>query len=148
HASYCNRAPLATFGMDQIAAILAFYLMIGPSGAMYSLDSLLRRRRSVRREVVPSPPLRGRGTGERGRALPDTFESSETRSSEEASPSTVPPLSLALSPAAGARGPENQYLSAGLALRLIQVHYCIIYFFAGVSKLQGRTWWTGEALWR
>lgn len=93
HASYCNRAPLATFGMDQIAAILAFYLMIGPSGTMYSLDRLLRRR-------------------------------------------------------SGLEETQIKYLSAGLALRLIQVHYCIIYFFAGVSKLQGRTWWTGEALWR
>ena len=25
---------------------------------------------------------------------------------------------------------------------------CVIYFFAGVSKLQGPAWWTGEAMWR
>lgn len=37
---------------------------------------------------------------------------------------------------------------ANLALRLINVHMCVIYFFAGVSKLQGESWWTGEALWR
>src|SRR5690606_38481570 len=36
---------------------------------------------------------------------------------------------------------------ARLATRLIQVHYCIIYYFAGLSKLQGDAWWTGEAVW-
>jgi hypothetical protein len=36
---------------------------------------------------------------------------------------------------------------ANLALRLINVHMCIVYFFAGVSKLQGESWWTGEAIW-
>jgi Vitamin K-dependent gamma-carboxylase len=37
---------------------------------------------------------------------------------------------------------------ANLAQRLIQVHMCVIYFFAGVSKLQGPSWWNGEAMWR
>src|SRR5262249_10078030 len=37
---------------------------------------------------------------------------------------------------------------ANLALRLINVHMCVIYFFAGISKLQGESWWTGEAIWR
>jgi len=30
---------------------------------------------------------------------------------------------------------------AGLAIRLIQVHFCIIYLWAGLSKLQGVSWW-------
>jgi hypothetical protein len=34
-----------------------------------------------------------------------------------------------------------------LAIRLIQVHMCVIYFFAGIAKLQGETWWMGDALW-
>lgn len=38
-------------------------------------------------------------------------------------------------------------VSTGLATRLIQVHMCLIYFFAGLSKLQGVTWWQGTALW-
>ena len=25
---------------------------------------------------------------------------------------------------------------------------CVIYFFAGISKLQGEAWWNGEAMWR
>jgi hypothetical protein len=31
--------------------------------------------------------------------------------------------------------------------RIAQIHVCIIYFFAGTQKLQGKTWWNGEALW-
>jgi Vitamin K-dependent gamma-carboxylase len=37
---------------------------------------------------------------------------------------------------------------ANLALRLINVHMCVIYFFAAISKLQGEAWWNGEAMWR
>jgi Vitamin K-dependent gamma-carboxylase len=37
--------------------------------------------------------------------------------------------------------------AANLAIRLIQVHMCVIYFFAGISKLQGPAWWSGEAMW-
>ena len=38
-------------------------------------------------------------------------------------------------------------VSANLAIRLMQVHMCVIYFFAGVAKQQGETWWVGDALW-
>jgi hypothetical protein len=44
--------------------------------------------------------------------------------------------------------PAVPSLGANLALRLINVHMCIIYLFAGISKLQGESWWTGEAMWR
>ena len=44
--------------------------------------------------------------------------------------------------------PSAPSAQANLALRLIQVHMCVIYFFAGVSKLQGPSWWSGEAMWR
>jgi hypothetical protein len=36
---------------------------------------------------------------------------------------------------------------SNIALRLIQIHMCIIYFFAGTSKLMGEAWWNGEAMW-
>jgi hypothetical protein len=36
---------------------------------------------------------------------------------------------------------------ANVAYRLIQIHLCLIYAFAGTSKLQGSTWWTGTAVW-
>jgi hypothetical protein len=38
-------------------------------------------------------------------------------------------------------------VGANFALRLIQVHMCIIYSFAGLSKLQGAAWWNGTAMW-
>lgn len=38
--------------------------------------------------------------------------------------------------------------SARVALRLIQLHLCVIYFWAGFSKLKGDSWWTGEAFWQ
>jgi hypothetical protein len=38
-------------------------------------------------------------------------------------------------------------MSAGLALRLIQVHFCFIYVAAGLSKLKGAMWWNGQAFW-
>jgi hypothetical protein len=43
--------------------------------------------------------------------------------------------------------PVRPLVSANLAIRLFQIHVCIIYFAAGISKLQGRRWWTGEAIW-
>jgi hypothetical protein len=36
---------------------------------------------------------------------------------------------------------------AGFGLRLIQVHFCIIYVAAGLSKLKGGAWWNGQATW-
>jgi hypothetical protein len=92
--SYAYRVPAATFGLDQINALLALYLAIGPSGQALSVDRWLAVRR--------------------GRAPADG------------------PL-----PSAG----------ANLALRLINVHMCVIYFFAGISKLQGEAWWNGVAMW-
>ncbi|NIP85321.1 MAG: HTTM domain-containing protein, partial [Planctomycetales bacterium] len=92
--SYVHRAPSALFGLDQINVMLALYLMIGPSGARYSLDALIRRWRR-------GPPQGG-----------------------------VPAST-----------------SANLAVRLIQVHMCVIYFFAGARKLTGATWWDGSAMW-
>ncbi|MCP4787623.1 MAG: HTTM domain-containing protein [Fuerstiella sp.] len=42
----------------------------------------------------------------------------------------------------------RKFASARTALRLIQIHLCVIYFWAGFSKLKGDTWWTGEAMWQ
>jgi hypothetical protein len=43
--------------------------------------------------------------------------------------------------------PPRGSIGANFALRLIQVHMCIVYLFAGLSKLQGPAWWTGQAMW-
>lgn len=42
--SYAHRAPMATFGLDQINILLCLYLCLAPCGAYYSVDSLLRKR--------------------------------------------------------------------------------------------------------
>lgn len=38
-------------------------------------------------------------------------------------------------------------IAANLAIRLIQLHMCIIYFFAAMGKLRGDSWWAGDAMW-
>ena len=38
-------------------------------------------------------------------------------------------------------------ISANIAIRLIQIHMCVIYFFAGARKLLGASWWDGSAMW-
>ncbi|MDE2508598.1 MAG: DUF393 domain-containing protein [Planctomycetota bacterium] len=37
--------------------------------------------------------------------------------------------------------------AANIGLRLIQLHLCLIYAAAGLSKLQGGAWWNGTAIW-
>lgn len=44
------------------------------------------------------------------------------------------------------RGAENSTL-ANISLRLMQLHLCLVYLFAGTAKLMGDTWWNGEAIW-
>jgi hypothetical protein len=41
--------------------------------------------------------------------------------------------------------PPEPTVSANLATRLIQVHFCIIYLASGLSKLLGSAWWSGTA---
>ena len=47
----------------------------------------------------------------------------------------------------GTRLGKSSYVTANLAIRLMQCHLCVIYLFAGLSKLQGLSWWTGFAFW-
>ncbi len=92
--SYCHRLEGALFGLDQVNAMLAMYLMIGPCGAVYSVDRWLAKRKA-------------------GGELPR--------------------------PAATTSG--------NIAIRLIQVHMCVIYLFGGISKMRGEMWWDGTAVW-
>ncbi len=41
----------------------------------------------------------------------------------------------------------EKLVSARFALRLLQVHACVIYAASGLSKLQGGMWWSGTATW-
>lgn len=43
--------------------------------------------------------------------------------------------------------PAAPSVSANIAIRLIQLHMCVIYLFAGMAKLQGAAWWDGTAMW-
>jgi hypothetical protein len=93
--SYAYRVPAATFGLDQINAMLTLYLAIGPSGEALSVDRWLAVRRGRDSSGGPAPSA-----------------------------------------------------GANLAIRLINVHMCVIYFYAGISKLQGEAWWDGGAMWQ
>jgi hypothetical protein len=56
----------------------------------------------------------------------------------------------ALNGSGGLRAPElalQPRWSANVVMRLIQIHMCVIYLFAGLSKLQGDRWWGGSAAW-
>jgi len=48
---------------------------------------------------------------------------------------------------AGSVLPVEPKWTANLAIRLIQIHLCIIYLFAGTAKLTGAGWWDGTAMW-
>jgi hypothetical protein len=43
--------------------------------------------------------------------------------------------------------PPAPSVTANFAIRLMQVHFCIIYLASGTSKLMGPMWWNGTALW-
>jgi len=100
--AYIHRVPGALFGLDQINGLLALYLMIGPSGAAWSLDNVFRRRGWL------------------------SFLPKWLRSDTDG---------------------QRESVTANVSIRLIQVHMCVIYLFAGISKLQGETWWDGTAMW-
>lgn len=48
---------------------------------------------------------------------------------------------------AGGPLPVRPSWTANLAIRLIQLHMCVIYLFAGMAKLTGMAWWDGTAMW-
>jgi hypothetical protein len=44
-------------------------------------------------------------------------------------------------------GGDTTSASANFAIRLMQIHFCIIYLASGLSKLMGSAWWNGTAIW-
>ncbi|MGI8956338.1 MAG: HTTM domain-containing protein [Chthoniobacterales bacterium] len=48
------------------------------------------------------------------------------------------------------RSPRSSALPArlGFHLRVLQIHLCVIYFFGGISKATGGSWWNGTSIWR
>ena len=43
---------------------------------------------------------------------------------------------------------SERSIGANIAMRLVQLHLCVLYLFAGLSKLQGPAWWDGTAMWK
>lgn len=43
--------------------------------------------------------------------------------------------------------PPTASSGATLAIRLIQIHLCVIYLFGGIGKSRGEFWWDGSAVW-
>ena len=117
---YIHRDYLQLFGVDTMMMILLLYLMIGPSGAALSVDRLIARWWSRAKPGVIN----------RWRAL---FR--------------LPPLAAAaVQPCAYSPNPLPS-VSANFAIRLLQIHLCIIYFVSGTTKLMGGAWWNGTAVW-
>jgi len=54
---------------------------------------------------------------------------------------------LSLDRLLGAAGQGRATVRANIALRLIQLHLCVVYFFSGCGKMLGASWWEGTALW-
>ncbi|WP_437278203.1 HTTM domain-containing protein [Sorangium sp. So ce375] len=54
---------------------------------------------------------------------------------------------LSLDRASG-RAPPEPSATARLALRVVQLHLCLVYLSSGVEKALGRAWWDGDAMWR
>lgn len=42
---------------------------------------------------------------------------------------------------------DQRSIRNNIAIRLMQIHLCVVYLFAGLGKCQGETWWNGEAIW-
>ncbi|WP_437930970.1 HTTM domain-containing protein [Sorangium sp. So ce291] len=46
------------------------------------------------------------------------------------------------------RAPPEPSAAARLALRVVQLHLCLVYLSSGVEKALGSAWWDGDAIWR
>jgi uncharacterized membrane protein YphA (DoxX/SURF4 family) len=116
---YIHRNNAILFGVDTMMNILLLYLMIGPSGAVYSIDHMIRKW------WVQAKP---------------GFVLGWYRFWKLPAPAAVAPAD----PVSDVPEPS---VSANVAIRLLQIHVCIIYLMAGLSKLLGNAWWNGTAIW-
>ncbi|WP_437627811.1 hypothetical protein [Sorangium sp. So ce1151] len=46
------------------------------------------------------------------------------------------------------RTPGGPTSMARLALRVVQIHLCVVYLTGGLGKALGEQWWNGDAIWR
>jgi hypothetical protein len=120
YLNYVHRMPAMLFGVDVMTNIVLIYMMIGPSGAALSVDQLIARWWSRNKLATVN---RWRRLGGRSALTATEIRPAEYRAEPE-------PL-----------------VGANLAIRLLQVHLCIIYFVSGIAKLTGGSWWSGRAVW-
>lgn len=116
---YIHRSQAILFGVDTMMNILLLYLTISPCGAAYSIDRLIRKW------WVRAKP---------GIVL------GWYRFWKQPAPAVI-------APAAPVPDTPEPSVAANVAIRLLQIHVCIIYGMAGLSKLLGPAWWNGTALW-
>src|SRR6185369_2148811 len=43
--------------------------------------------------------------------------------------------------------PVGPRIDVNIAVRLLQLHMCVIYLFGGIGKARGEAWWDGTAMW-
>jgi hypothetical protein len=115
---YIHRNPTVLFGVDTMQTILLFYLMFSPCGVVYSLDRLIRQW------------WVGAKAG-----IVQTWYGLIRRPV----PAFLPPEPVPATP--------TPTVTANVIIRLMQIHICIVYLYAGLSKLQGQAWWNGGAIW-
>ncbi len=127
--SWYFAAPAAGRGLTLVMVVAAVCLMLGlatPLAAVVSLAGLV--------SAANRAPLNVFG-------LDDTLGMLLV-------PLAVGPSGAVLSLDAGlGRGDPRPSIRANLALRLLQLHLCVVYFFSGSGKLLGASWWEGTALW-
>ena len=144
--SYANRATGALFGFDQVLVMLCLYLAVGNSGGAFSVDRWWqnRKKRGIVVESLHERPEQAGGESVdaekkwlRGAVSVDQLTGLDSDGAGEGSDGFWRAWS----------GWDHASVSTNVAIRLIQLHLCLIYFYAGLGKLQGETWWTGQAIW-
>ena len=116
--STVHRVPIALFGFDQILSALLLYLAVTASSGQAVSLDRFFRRWKEARAQAAI--------------------SRSTRHKDGPRPTLGPREPAIPAPT----------VSANLGLRLIQLHLVLIYAMAGLSKLQGPSWWNGTAIWK
>ncbi len=116
--STVRRSPASVFGFDQVLSMLLFYLAVTGASGQSVSFDRFWKRWRQARAITLARPPRYRPDGLGRQVEP-----------------TIP-------------GKPRPSISANLTIRLIQLHLALIYATAGLAKLQGVSWWNGEATWR
>ena len=114
--SFDSRNGLILDGEDLVMRIIAFYLILMPCGHCWSVDALVRKwwtRRRDRKAPDPHPGPLPEGEGELEPRTPN---------------------------------PDAHFSAPAWGLRLLQIQMAVIFFTAGLWKLGGEPWLNGTAI--